>query len=241
MRKIICKTYEEMSATAAYIVAEQVRTKPQSIIGFATGSTPVGTYKQLRSLYESGYVDFSGVTAFNLDEYYPIKHDNDQSYYYFMRDNLFSHINIKEENLNIPNGECSDPAKECTEYDRKMAAMGGTDLQILGIGNNGHIGFNEPADSLSLATYLVDLTEDTIEVNARFFEKIEDVPRQALTMGMGGVFSSKHILLLINGSKKAPIVKELFSGSITPQVPASLLNLHPNVTVIMDEEAASLL
>jgi glucosamine-6-phosphate deaminase len=241
MKKIICKDYEEMSSLAAFILAEQIRIKPQSVIGFATGSTPVGTYEQLRELYTQGYVDFSEVVAFNLDEYYPIAQDNDQSYYYFMRDNLFNHVNILPEHLNIPSGEAADPLAECAEYDRKMAAYGGTDIQILGIGRTGHIGFNEPAERLPLGTNLVDLTQETINDNARFFASASEVPTQALTMGMNGIFTSKHVLLLISGSAKAEIARDLFSGSVTTQNPASLLNLHPNVTVLLDKEAATLL
>ena len=241
MKKIICDSYEEMSAKAAEIVAEQIQRKPNSVLGFATGSTPIGTYENLCKMSKDGKVDFSEVITFNLDEYYPIPRDNSQSYYYFMQGNLFSRVDLLPENINIPNGECDDPIKECADYDEKLASLGGTDLQILGIGRNGHIGFNEPADKLPLATNVIDLTQDTIDANSRFFESAEDVPRQALTMGMGGIFSSKHILLLISGEGKAEITKELFSGSVSCKVPASLLNLHPNVTVILDKEAASLL
>ena len=238
MNKIICADYKELSMTAASIVAEQINRKGDSVLGFATGSTPIGTYERLRELYAEGNVDFSRVTAFNLDEYYPLRHDNPQSYYYFMRDKLFGHVNIPPENINIPNGETDDPAKECAEYDKKLAACGGTDLQLLGIGVNGHIGFNEPGDRLSLATCLVDLTRDTIASNRRFFEKEEDVPKQALTMGVGRIMESKHILLLISGKEKAPIAKAVVSGFVSTLVPASLLNLHNNVTVIMDRDAA---
>jgi glucosamine-6-phosphate deaminase len=241
MRKIVCANYEEMSMAAAMIVAEQLQRKPDSVIGFATGSTPLGTYARLRELNAEGAANFAEVTSVNLDEYYPIKRDNDQSYYYFMQQNLFRHVNIAPDRINIPSGECSDPIKECAAYDAKLAALGGTDLQILGIGGNGHIGFNEPSDHLPLATNLVDLTAATIEANARFFASAADVPKQALTMGMEGIFSSKHILLLINGKGKAEAVKQLFSGSVSTTFPASLLHLHGNVTVIMDKEAASLL
>ena len=241
MKKIICADYAEMSATAAYITADQIRRKPCGVIGFATGSTPEGMYGRLCEMYQNGGVDFSGVTAFNLDEYYPIRRDNGQSYYFFMWEKLFKHVNIKLENINIPDGECTDPAKECAEYDKKLATMGGTDLQILGIGRTGHIGFNEPGETLSLATALVALTQDTIDANARFFDRAEDVPKQALTMGMGGIFASRHILLLISGEGKARAVKEIFSGNVTTRNPASLLNLHANVTVVMDRDAASLL
>ena len=237
MKKIICESYKEMSAAAALIIAQQINAKPNSILGLATGSTPIGTYQRLVELYKDKYVDFSGVTSFNLDEYYPIKRDNPQSYYYFMKDNLFNHVNIAEQNINIPNGECGNPAVECAAYDEKLVKMGGTDLQILGIGNNGHIAFVEPAANLPLSTSVVDLTDDTIEANSRFFDKIEDIPKNALSMGLGGIFGSRHILLLISGKNKAAVAKRLFDGTVTTDVPASLLNLHPNVTVIMDKEA----
>ncbi|MCL1903187.1 MAG: glucosamine-6-phosphate deaminase [Oscillospiraceae bacterium] len=236
MKKIVCANYEEMSAVAAYAVASQIRSKPNSVIGLATGSTPVGTYKKLVEMYKDGFVDFSKVTSFNLDEYYPIKHDNDQSYIYFMKDNLFNHVNISAAQINIPDGECSDPAKECADYDARLEKIGGTDLQILGIGNNGHIAFVEPAESLPLATSVVKLTEDTIEANSRFFKTADEVPREALSMGLKGIFSAKHILLLISGKGKAAIAKKLFDGTLSTSVPASLLNLHPNVTVIVTSD-----
>ena len=241
MKKIVCKDYAEMSEKAAELIVEQIKNKPDSVLGFATGSTPVGTYEILRKMYAEGEVDFSGVTTFNLDEYYPIKRDDETSYYRFMQENLFEHVNILPENINIPNGETTNPSEECADYDKKLESMGGTDLQILGIGRNGHIGFNEPDEELPLATRVVDLTRDTIEANARFFDNEEDVPEQALTMGVGGIFNSRHILLLISGESKAAIAKEVFSGLVSTEVPASLLNLHHNVTVILDEEAAALL
>ncbi|MCL2072189.1 MAG: glucosamine-6-phosphate deaminase [Oscillospiraceae bacterium] len=230
MKKVICKSYEEMSALAAFTIALQIQSKPDSVIGFATGSTPVGTYKRLIEME----VDFSKVTAFNLDEYYPIKRDNPQSYCYFMKEKLFSHINIPVGNINIPDGECDEPVKECADYDAKLERLGGTDLQILGIGKNGHIAFVEPAENLPLATGLVDLTDDTIKANSRFFDKPGDVPRQAISMGLRGIFNSRHILLLISGQGKAEVAKKLFAGELSTNVPASLLNLHPNVTVITD-------
>jgi glucosamine-6-phosphate deaminase len=238
MKRIICKSYEEMSAAAALIIATQVQNKPDSILGLATGSTPVGTYKRLAELYNDGFVDFSGVTTFNLDEYYPIKRDNSQSYYYFMNENLFRHVNIPVGCINIPNGECASPEIECADYDKRLTKAGGTDIQVLGIGNNGHIAFIEPGETLPLSTGVVNLTQDTIQANARFFDKADDVPKQALSMGLGGIFNSKHILLLISGKAKAAIAKKLFDGTVTTQIPATLLNLHPNVTVIMDSEAA---
>jgi glucosamine-6-phosphate deaminase len=239
MKKIICKTYEEMSAVAAFTVALQVQTKPSSVLGLATGSTPVGTYRRLAELYADKFVDFSKVTTFNLDEYYPLNRDNPQSYFYFMKENLFKFINIPADNINIPDGQCTDPAAECKAYDSRLAEYGGTDLQILGIGNNGHIAFIEPGEQLPQSTQVVNLAADTIEANSRFFDNADAVPKQALSMGLSGIFGSKHILLLISGKGKAAIAKKLFNGTVTTQIPASLLNLHPNVTVIMDSDAAS--
>ena len=238
MKKIVCETYEAMSAVAAFIIAAQVQSKPKSVIGFATGSTPLGTYKRLTELYSAGFVDFSKITSSNLDEYYPIKRDNPQSYYYFMTKNLFDHINIAHDQIHIPNGECRDPVKECADYDYKLNDVyGGTDLQILGIGNNGHIAFIEPGEKLPASTSLVDLAEDTIDANSRFFADRNDVPRQAISMGLGGISNSRHILLLISGKGKAEIAKTLFEGYVTPKIPATFLNLHPNVTVLMDADA----
>jgi glucosamine-6-phosphate deaminase len=231
MKKIICKTYEEMSALAAFTIALQIQAKPDSILGLATGSTPVGTYKRLVELYKDKFVDFSRVTTFNLDEYYPIEPTHPQSYRYFMQENLFDHVNIGKENTHFP-GECT------SEYDEKLTAAGGTDLQILGIGNNGHIAFIEPGERLPLGTSTVTLAQDTIEANSRFFNSADEVPKQARSMGVQGIFGSKHILLLISGKAKAEVTKKLFEGEVTTQIPATLLNLHPNVTVIMDAEAA---
>ena len=239
MKRIVCETYEEMSSVAAFTIALQVQTKPDSVIGFATGSTPVGTYQRLAKMHADGFVDFSRVTSFNLDEYYPIKRVNPQSYYYFMKENLFDHINIPADKINIPNGESANAEKECADYDAKLAGFGGTDLQILGIGNNGHIAFVEPAEQLPLGTSVVNLTQDTIEANSRFFDTADEVPKQALSMGLGCIFNSKHILLLISGKNKAEIAKKLFSDkTLSTQIPAGLLKLHPNVTVILDKDAA---
>jgi glucosamine-6-phosphate deaminase len=229
MKKIICKTYEEMSSVAAFTIALQIQTKPDSILGLATGSTPVGTYKKLTEIYKEGNVDFSKVISFNLDEYFPIEPSHPQSYRYFMNDNLFNHVNIDKANTHFPD--------QNGDYDEKLSAAGGTDLQVLGIGNNGHIAFIEPEENLPLATSVVTLAQDTIDANSRFFTSADEVPKQARSMGLQGIFSSKHILLLISGKGKAPIAKKLFEGVITTQIPATLLNLHPNVTVIMDEEA----
>lgn len=231
MKKIVCKNYDEMSKCGADIVAEQVKAKPDSILGLATGSTPIGLYQRLREMP----LNFSNISAFNLDEYYPISKSNDQSYCYFMKDNLFNYITAKS--TDIPNGEAPDAEAECRRYDEAIEKAGGIDLQILGLGINGHIGFNEPDSQLSVGTHAVDLTESTIEANARFFEKMEDVPRRALTLGLGGIMRAKKIVVLASGKNKADVVKKMFSGFVTTDVPASLLQLHPDVTVIIDEDA----
>lgn len=237
MRLIICKNYDEISRKAADIIAAQVRLKPDCTLGLATGSTPIGTYENLVQMD----LDFSEVTTFNLDEYYPISQDNDQSYFYFMNHHLFSKINLKPENIHIPNGSANDPDAECMAYDCAIKKNGGIDLQLLGIGQNGHIGFNEPDATLFAGTHVTGLTRSTIEANARFFDKIEDVPTRALTMGMASIMQAKTILLLANGKAKAEAIRTLMSNTIDPQCPASLLACHNDVIVIVDEEAASLL
>ncbi|MBE6964564.1 MAG: glucosamine-6-phosphate deaminase [Oscillospiraceae bacterium] len=241
MKKVICKNYEEMSREAAKLVAAQIKEKPSSILGFATGSSPVGMYKELVRMNKAGEIDFSDITTFNLDEYYPIKRSNDQSYYYFMFDNLFSHVNIKKENVNVPNGEVSDPDAECRAYDEKIESYGGIDLQVLGIGHNGHIGFNEPDDKLIGATHRTGLTESTFHANSGYFEKPEDMPREALTMGLTPIMQAKKIVMVISGKSKAPIVKRMFDGLIGTDCPASVLHMHKDVTVFLDEDAASML
>ncbi|MCL2081390.1 MAG: glucosamine-6-phosphate deaminase [Oscillospiraceae bacterium] len=239
MKRIICKNYDEMSRLGSYVCAEQVWRKPNSVLGFATGSTPMGMYKCLVDMYKGGMVDFSGITAFNLDEYYPMSKSHEQSYDYYMWDRFFAHINVKRENVNLPNGGASDPQKACEEYENKIRLCGGIDLQLLGIGNNGHIAFNEPGDSLRVRTHVTELTENTIAANARFFECRDDVPRRALSMGMGSIMQARRILMLISGKSKAPVVKQMFSGVVTPQIPASVLQLHNDVVVLLDEAAAS--
>lgn len=231
MKKIVCKNYEEMSREAARIVAAEVVLKPDCVLGLATGSTPVGMYSCLCK----ENLDFSNVSAFNLDEYYPIQKSNDQSYSYFMKKNLFNYINIK--NSDIPNGEAKDTDAECARYDSAIEAAGGIDLQILGLGPNGHIGFNEPDDTLSVGTHTVSLTPSTIEANSRFFESADDVPRHAITLGLGGIMKAKKILVLASGKAKADVVKAMFSGKITTKIPATLLQLHNDVTLIVDEAA----
>lgn len=236
MELILCKNYDEMSKRAAELVAEQVKNKPDSVLGLATGATPVGTYSRLIEMYKNNEVDFKNVTTFNLDEYYPISRDNPQSYYSFMRENLFNHINIDLSNTHIPNGEASNPAEECTAYEN-MVETSGIDLQILGIGRNGHIGFNEPSDALNSGTHLTNLTQDTIDANAHFFEDKSKIPAHALTMGMATIFKAKKIILLANGRSKLNAVKSLFSDEITTDTPATMLKMHPDVTVICDYDA----
>ena len=241
MKIIKTKDYADMSRKAANIIAAQVIMKPDCVLGLATGSTPIGTYKELIKAYENGDLDFSLVKTANLDEYRGLEKTNDQSYDYFMKDNLFNHININFENLNIPNGEKPDAEEECARYEAVVKALGGQDLQLLGMGHNGHIGFNEPADEFPKETHCVDLQESTIKANARFFASNDDVPTQAYTMGIGTIMNAKKVLLVASGKDKAEIVKKAFFGPITPQVPASILQLHPDVTVVVDEAAGSLI
>jgi len=239
MRIILCENYDEMSVKAAKIVASQLILKPDSTLGLATGSTPVGMYNELAKMNKAGEIDFSLVTSFNLDEYYPIKKTNDQSYDYFMKENLFSKVNIDLNNTNIPNGEAEDPDAECKAYDEKIKKNGGIDLQVLGIGQNGHIGFNEPDDCLIEGTHLTGLTDNTIEANSRFFASKEDVPTKALTMGIGTIMQAKTIIILASGKSKADIVAKLIKGDITTSNPASMLKVHQNVILLCDKEAYS--
>ena len=237
MRLVICDNYDEISQKAAVIVANQIKAKPASVLGLATGSTPEGMYKILIDMYKSGEIDFSSVTSFNLDEYYPIAKSNVQSYDYFMQKNLFSHINICKENINIPNGEAIDADKECQEYEDKISKSGGIDLQILGIGQNGHIGFNEPDDFLYSKTHKTDLTESTINANSRFFDSIEEVPKCALTMGIATILGAKKIILLASGKSKHDAIAKLLSRKISTDCPASMLNIHQDLVIICDKEA----
>ena len=241
IRFVLTKDYDDMSRKAANIIGAQVVSKPNCVLGLATGSTPIGTYKELIKGYENGDLDFSLVKTANLDEYRGLEKSNDQSYDYFMKANLFNHININFDNLNIPNGENPDAEAECKRYEAVVKELGGQDLQLLGMGHNGHIGFNEPADEFVKETHCVDLQESTIQANKRFFEKVEDVPTQAYTMGINTIMQAKTILVIVSGADKAEIVKKAFFGPVTPQVPASILQMHPNVIVIVDEAAASLI
>ena len=236
MKFISVKTYEELSFKGAALIAAQVIQKPDCVLGLATGSSPVGIYKNLVKWYQDGILDFSNVTSVNLDEYVGLKGDHPQSYRYFMQDNLFNHVNICPEKTHVPNGCAEDYAKECADYDQMIADMGGTDLQLLGIGLDGHIGFNEPCDHFVGATNLVDLHPSTIEANARFFNSADEVPKQAVTMGMTSIMRAKKILLIANGAAKKDVLLRACNGPITPQLPASLLQLHPDVTVIFSEQ-----
>lgn len=239
MRFYKVKDYEELSKKAASVLAAQIIAKPESVLGFATGSTPEGTYRYLRSWYQEGMLDFSKIRTVNLDEYRGIAREDAQSYYYFMKENLFAHVNIEAENTHIPDGEKADSEQVCKEYEALIRQFGGVDLQLLGIGRNGHIGFNEPSDAFVEACHCVNLAASTIEANKRFFEKAEDVPRQAYTMGIGTIMSAKKILLLVSGKEKSEALKQALTGPITPALPASVLRLHQDVTVIADEESCA--
>lgn len=231
------KDYKDMSRKAANIISAQVIMKPNCVLGLATGSTPIGTYDQLVEWYNKGDLDFSEVTTVNLDEYKGLPRTNDQSYYYFMHQHLFDRVNINPEQTNVPNGMESDAKKECGRYEGLIHSLGGVDLQLLGLGHNGHIGFNEPGEAFEKETHCVDLTESTIEANKRFFASAEDVPKQAYTMGIKTIMQAKKILVVVNGEAKADIVERAFFGPVTPEVPASILQMHNDVTLVGDEAA----
>ena len=239
MRIYKAKDYVDMSRKAANIVSAQVIMKPNCVLGLATGSTPIGLYKQLVEWYNKGDLDFSEVMTVNLDEYKGLSRDNDQSYYYFMHQNLFDHVNIPAENTHLPNGMEPDSQKECQEYTDLIQSLGGVDLQLLGIGHNGHIGFNEPGEAFDKQVHCVNLTQSTIEANKRFFASADDVPKQAYTMGIKTIMQAKKILIVASGEDKAEIVRDAFFGPITPKVPASVLQLHNDVTLVADEAALS--
>lgn len=231
------KDYKDMSRKAANIISAQVIMKPNCVLGLATGSTPIGTYDQLVEWYNKGDLDFSEVTTVNLDEYKGLPRTNDQSYYYFMHQHLFDRVNIDPERTNVPNGMEPDAEKECGRYEELIRSLGGVDLQLLGLGHNGHIGFNEPGEAFEKETHCVDLTESTIEANKRFFASTDDVPKQAYTMGVKTIMQAKKILIVVNGENKADIVERAFFGPVTPEVPASILQLHNDVTLVGDEAA----
>ena len=240
MKIIRTKDYNELSAVAADIIAAQIQAKPNCVLGLATGSSPEGTYKELVKKYNAGEVDFSQVSSVNLDEYVGLPADHDQSYAWFMHHHLFDHVNINTANTFLPDGTNLDAANETARYDAVVRGMNGVALQLLGLGPNGHIGFNEPDDHFSYGTRCVDLTETTIEANSRFFASKEDVPRQAYSMGIYDIMMSKHILVVVSGKNKAQAFKDCFYGPIKPQNPGSILQLHPNCTVVADEDAMSL-
>lgn len=241
MKVVITKNYEELSRLAAEHVADLVKSKPDPVLGLPTGSTPLGMYKELIAKNKKGELSFKDVTTFNLDEYEGLDKNDPNSYYRFMLDNFFSHIDVDKNKTNIPDARSNDIPKECLAYERKIEMTGGIDLMILGLGNNGHIGFNEPAEYFPGITHRVKLHEDTIEANSRFFDSIDDVPKYAVTMGIKSIMHCKSIMLIANGKAKADAIKNAIEGPITPQVPASVLQLHRDLTIIVDEEAASLL
>jgi len=240
MRLIRAKDYQDASRKETNIISAQVILKPDCVLGLATGSSPVGAYQQMIKWCDKGDVDFSQTKTVNLDEYVGLAADHDQSYAYFMRKNFFDGINIDQKNTNLPNGLELDAAKECARYDKVIADLGGVDLQLLGIGANGHIGFNEPAEQFSVGTNRVDLTASTIAANSRFFENESMVPRQAYTMGMMAIMQAKRIVMIATGANKAQAVYDAFCGPVTPQMPASILQLHPDFVLVADEEALSL-
>ena len=239
MKLYKAKDYADMSRKAANILSAQVIMKPNCVLGLATGSTPEGVYRQLVEWYNKGDLDFSEVISVNLDEYQGLTQDNDQSYYYFMNHHFFSHVNIKKENTYLPNGMAEDAQAECKRYNEVIKSVGGIDMQLLGIGANGHIGFNEPDEVFGKETNLVKLTDSTIEANSRFFKNKDEVPKYAFSMGIKTIMQSKKILLVANGEAKADALYKALYGPITPSVPASILQLHNNVIVVADEAALS--
>lgn len=233
------KDYKDMSRKAANIISAQVIMKPNCVLGLATGSTPIGTYQQLIEWYEKGDLDFSEVKTINLDEYKGLTRENSQSYYYFMYHNLFKHINIRPDNTFIPDGMAEDDEAECERYNRILKDLGGIDLQLLGLGHNGHIGFNEPEQVFEKDTHLVALSESTIQANSRLFEHPEEVPRFAYTMGIKTIIQARKIVMVVSGEDKADIVRAAFFGEVTPAVPASILQMHQDVILVGDEAALS--
>lgn len=239
MNVVVTKSYDESCAYVADMICKLVNEKPDCKLGLATGGTPVPMYKKLIEANKAGKVDFSKVHTVNLDEYCGIPETHDQSYRYFMNTNLFDHINIDKAHTHVPCGTGADHAADAKHYDEMIEAEGGIDVQVLGIGNNGHIGFNEPSGVFYKGTHVVDLTDSTIDANKRFFEHREDVPKQAITLGMGGIMSAKKVIMLAFGKGKADAVRAMVNGEIDPKCPASILQLHRNVTVLLDREAAA--
>lgn len=241
MKLITIDNYEELSKVAARELASTIKEKPNAILGLATGGSPVGMYKELIKMYQDGELDFSKIKTVNLDEYVGLNPEHEQSYRHFMNENLFNHVNININNTIVPNGLAQDLNAECKEYDKKIEELGGIDVQLLGVGNNGHIAFNEPDKELYSGTHVITLTEDTIKANSRFFDTIDEVPKRAITMGLGEIMKAKKIVLIASGESKAEAIKGLFSGKITTENPASMLQMHRDVTVIVDKAAAKLI
>ena len=242
MKIIRTKDYADMSRKAANIISAQVIMKPDCVLGLATGGTPVGTYEKLVERYNEGDLDFSEVTSVNLDEYRGLPKEHPESYWSFMHRNLFDHVNIDPAHINLPDGTNMDAEAECKRYDEVIRSVGGVDLQLLGIGNDGHIGFNEPNEAFELGTHCVDLKEETIEANKRFFDGNADlVPKQAYTMGIKTIMQARKVLVVANGLAKAKAVKAVVSGPVTPECPGSILQMHPDCILVADEEALSLL
>lgn len=241
MNLIIVENYDEISKLAAENIKDVITRNPKAILGLATGSTPIGTYKELIKMNKNNEIDFSEIKTVNLDEYIGLSEKDSQSYRYFMNENLFNHINIKKENTFVPNGLAKNIEEETKNYDKKIDELGGIDIQILGVGTNGHIAFNEPSDVLTSATHLTNLTESTINANSRFFNSAEEVPKTAITMGLGQIMKSKKILLLAYGENKAEVIKEVLSGKITSKNPATMLQMHKDVTIIVDKTIGDLI
>lgn len=239
MNVICAKDYNDMSRKAANIISAQIIMKPNCVLGLATGSSPLSTYAQLIDWYKKGDLDFSKVSSVNLDEYKGLAPENEQSYHYFMKTNFFDHINIDPKNTHIPDGMEADSKKACRRHNEIIRSLSGIDLQLLGLGLNGHIGFNEPGASFEKETHCVNLTPSTIQANSRFFASIDEVPTQAYTMGIKSIMMAKKILIIVSGEKKAEIVAKAFLGPVTPEVPASILQMHPDVTLVGDEAALS--
>ena len=241
MRIIRTKDYEDMSRRAAAIIAAQVVLKPDCVLGLATGGTPVGIYKNLVNWYQGGDLDFSEVTSVNLDEYRGLPREHKESYWSFMHRNLFDYVNMNPNHINLPDGMNMDADAECARYDKVIESVGGIDLQLLGIGHDGHIGFNEPSNAFDLGTHCVKLTDETIDANQRFFNNREEVPREAYTMGTRTIMQARKVLMVVSGKDKAEIIKKAFYGPVTPEVPASILQIHPDFTLVADEDALSLI
>ena len=241
MRILVCKDYNEVSQKAAQMILSQITLKPNCVLGLATGSTPIGMYENLVTMYQQGLVDFSEVQTFNLDEYLSISPTNEQSYHYFMNEYLFNHVNIDKNHIHIPNGMADSMQEECIRYEQLIKDVGGIDIQVLGIGHNAHIGYNEPTINFEKGTHIVELDESTRQANARFFNHIDEVPKYAITMGTGSIFKSRKIMLLATGTSKAQAIHDMVYGKVQPEVPASILQFHHDVVLILDEEAASLL